>query len=83
MNLWVDTKYLWECVTGLNTTTEKWLTIYLATVRKSYELRDISNVFLFLSGANPKHSLTIPVFFASLQRILHDSVLDLNQNSLV
>lgn len=38
MDLWVDEKCLWDCVTGLQIRTEKLLLIALATMCSSYEV---------------------------------------------
>lgn len=83
MDLWVDAKCFWDCVTGMKTTTEKRLLIDLTTMRDTYELRELRNVFLFPSKENPSNSLTKRVFSHALQCILKDNRLKLNPNAWV
>ena len=70
LDLWVDAKCLWDCVTGIKTTTEKRLFIDLATMRDSYEVREITNVYWFPTDENTTNALTKRVNSATLHAMI-------------
>lgn len=83
LDLWVDAKCLWDCITGIKTTTQKGLLIDLATMRDAYELKELTNGNWFSSRGNPANALKKRVFTQSLQPIMKEKYLDLNPNAWV
>lgn len=46
----IDEKCLWDFVTGIKSSTENRMLIYLVTMRDENDIREIPNVNLFTSG---------------------------------
>lgn len=58
MLVYMDSKSLYDSLTGINTTTENRILNDLAVLRHAYELRDISKVVLVSTKDNPADALT-------------------------
>ena len=58
LNIYTDSKSLFDSLVTLNTTSEKRLLIDLSMLRESYERREIANVYWIPSEQNPADGLT-------------------------
>lgn len=70
LDLWVNDKCLWDAVTGIKTTADKRLLIELSTIRDTYEVRELSNVYRFPTGANRTNALTKKLMLEALMRMM-------------
>ena len=74
---------LFELVIGLTSTTEKRLLIDLASLRKSYELRDIAEIVWIRSEANPSDGLTKRGRCEALEKLVMQNCITFEPNSWV
>lgn len=58
LRIYTDSQSLFDCLTTLNTTTEKRLQIDLAILRESYEKREIADVFRIPGTHSPVDAVT-------------------------
>lgn len=58
LNIYTDSRSLFDCQTNINRTTEKRLLIDLCMLRESYERREISEVFWIPTHQNPADAFT-------------------------
>jgi len=83
--IYTDSKSLYDSLVSLNTVTEKRLLIDLRVLRKSYERRELADVFWIPVRQNPADGLTKPPSKANgaLNRLIATNKLELTPNAWV
>lgn len=81
--LFTDSKSLYDCLVGINSTTEKRLLIDLCMLRQSYELREITEVVWIPSHQNPADGMTKDNACCALEKLICSNELDLQPKAWV
>ena len=76
LQMFTDSKSLFDVITKCSSTTEKRLMIDISTVRTAYESFEVSEVGFIRSENNPADAFTKPGSFPSLKRIIETSRAD-------
>ena len=83
MNLFTDSRCLYDNLTTLRSTTEKRLLIDLALLRQCYERREIANVYWIPSEQNPADALTKDATGNALNELMMKNKIKITPNAWV
>lgn len=83
MKFYTDSRSLFDCLTNINSTTEKRLLIDVRMLEQSYERRKTKKVVWIPASQNPADAFTKPITCNALCNVLKSNFIELTPNAWV